>query len=38
MTGFLKWPMVAALVCTAALTIALFFFAELPLALAAGMR
>jgi len=36
--GEAPWPMVAALVCTAALTIALFFFAELPLALAAGMR
>jgi multicomponent Na+:H+ antiporter subunit D len=32
--GEAPWPMVAALVCTAALTVLMFFWAELPLSLA----
>jgi multicomponent Na+:H+ antiporter subunit D len=35
--GEAPWPMVAALVCTAALTILMFFWAELPLALAQSL-
>jgi multicomponent Na+:H+ antiporter subunit D len=35
--GEAPWPMVLALVATAALTILMFFYAELPLALARGM-
>jgi multicomponent Na+:H+ antiporter subunit D len=35
--GEAPWPMVAALVATAALTLLMFFWADLPLALAKGL-